>query len=145
MAGAAHGVLDLTLRHVRERTQFGRPLVKFQAVQHQLSQLAANVVTVDMAADAAVLALLRNDSATELTVAAGKGEASSLARQIAAGGHQAHGAMGFTMEYRLGAFTKRLWSWREEFGNERHWHECVAGLVVSGHGDVWAVLTNTPQ
>lgn len=143
MAGAARGVLKATLRHVQEREQFGRPLLGFQAVQHRLASLAADVATVEVAADAAVLALMDPGSGRELAVASAKAQASALARPIAAAGHQLHGAIGFTMEHRLGAYTRRLWSWRDEYGNELLWQEKAAQLVMDRGGDVWGLLTGT--
>ena len=43
------------------------------------------------------------------------GEAAGTGAAIA---HQVHGAMGFTYEHSLHHSTRRLWAWREEFGNE---------------------------
>ncbi|SEG93962.1 Acyl-CoA dehydrogenase, N-terminal domain [Thermomonospora echinospora] len=145
MAGAARGVLEATLRHVGERVQFGRPLVRFQAVQHQLAALAADVVTVEVSADAAILALLRTGYDRELMVASAKAEASALARSVAAVGHQLHGAIGFTMEHRLGAYTRRLWSWRDEYGNELYWHRRIAELVADRGGDVWGLVADADR
>ena len=42
--------------------------------------------------------------------------------------HAVHGAIGFTYEHSLHFFTKRLWSWRDEFGNEAEW-----GLMLGRH------------
>jgi acyl-CoA dehydrogenase len=145
MAGAARGVLEATRRHVGERVQFGRPLVRFQAVQHRLAALAADVVTVEVAADAAVGALLRSGPGRELMVASAKAEASALARSVAAAGHQLHGAIGFTVEHRLGAHTRRLWSWRDEYGNELHWHDEIAELVAARGGDLWGLVADTDR
>ncbi|MBM4495226.1 hypothetical protein GS886_26265 [Rhodococcus hoagii] len=127
------------------RHQFGRPLVAFQAVQHQLARLAADVVTVEVSSDAAVIALVDDDPHAALLVCAAKSEASSLAGPIASVAHQAHGALGFTMEHSLGAFTTRLWAWREEYGNELHWWNRIADLVRESDGDLWGLVTGTAQ
>ncbi|WP_433347355.1 acyl-CoA dehydrogenase family protein [Microtetraspora malaysiensis] len=141
IAGAARGVLDSTTRHTGERVQFGRPLARFQAVQHQLAQLAADVVTAEVVADAAILALFRGDTGRELAVAAAKAEASARAGSITAIGHQLHGAIGMTMEHRLGAHTARLWAWREEHGNELHWRRRIADLASDSGRDLWELVT----
>ncbi|TDC71571.1 acyl-CoA dehydrogenase [Actinomadura sp. GC306] len=143
LAGAAREVLDATLRHAGEREQFGRPLARFQAVQHRLAALAADVVTMEVAADAAVLALARSSGDRELMVASAKAETSALAGSVAAAGHQLHGAIGFTMEHRLGAFTRRLWAWRDDYGNELYWHRRLADLVDGHGGDVWALVAGS--
>jgi alkylation response protein AidB-like acyl-CoA dehydrogenase len=41
--GLAQGALDAALPHVRQRQQFGRPLVEFQAVQFTLAQMATRI------------------------------------------------------------------------------------------------------
>jgi acyl-CoA dehydrogenase len=140
LGGAARAVLDGTARYVSERVQFGRPLIRLQAVQQQLAQLAAAVVAVEVAADAAVLATLRGSHNRELAVATAKAEASALARPVAAIAHQLHGAIGFTQEHTLGSHTTRLWSWREEYGNELYWQRRTADLVLSS-GDLWGLIS----
>jgi hypothetical protein len=40
MVGLAQGALDHTLRYVKEREQFGRPIGEFQGVQFQLAEMA---------------------------------------------------------------------------------------------------------
>ncbi len=52
--GAAQAVLNEAVRYSREREQFGKPIGKFQAVSHKLSQIAvdlhvARVATYDLA------------------------------------------------------------------------------------------------
>lgn len=141
IGGAARAVLDLAVAHARQRIQFGRPLAKFQAVQQLLARLAADTTTVTVAADAAVRELLRDPEAAELMVASAKAQASGLATAIAAAGHQVHGAMGFTMEHRLGAATKRLWAWRQEYGNELYWHRRIGGLAGEAEAGLWELVT----
>jgi alkylation response protein AidB-like acyl-CoA dehydrogenase len=143
IGGAARAVLDLTVTHARQRVQFGRALSKFQAVQQLLARLAADVTTITVAADAAVRALAGGELTAELLVAAAKAEASSLAVQVAAIGHQVHGAIGYTAEHRLGDHTRQLWSWRQENGNELYWHRRIAGLIEEASGDLWPLVTNT--
>ena len=47
-------VLDLSLVWVNERIQFGKPIAKFQAIQHLMAQLASEVAAASAAADLAV-------------------------------------------------------------------------------------------
>ncbi|MGH3206401.1 MAG: acyl-CoA dehydrogenase family protein [Trebonia sp.] len=143
IGGAAQAVLDLSVSYAGERVQFGRTLGKFQAVQQLLARLAADATTVAVAADAAVLALAEQAPGARLLVAAAKAEASALALEIARAGHQVHGAIGFTAEHQLGEHTKRLWSWRQENGNELYWRRRIAGLVDEASGQLWPLLTDT--
>lgn len=142
IAAAGAAVLESAARHTSERNQFGRPLVKFQTVQHQLAQLTGDVVTIATGSEAAVLALCERTPQAELLVASAKAESSILTRRITAVGHQLHGAMGFTTEHKLGAYTTRMWSWREEFGSEMFWQNRIADLVALQDDDVWGLLSD---
>src|SRR3712207_9496167 len=54
-------------------------------------------------------------------VAAAKAAAGQAATVAARAAHQAHGAIGMTKEHELGHLTRRLWSWRDDFGGGRYW------------------------
>jgi alkylation response protein AidB-like acyl-CoA dehydrogenase len=43
MVGIAQAALDAAVAHTRERKQFGRPLIDFQAVQFQLAEMRTDV------------------------------------------------------------------------------------------------------
>jgi acyl-CoA dehydrogenase len=142
MAAAAAQALALVRRHVGERIQFGRPLSHLQAVQHQVAMLASSSAAMQVASDAAVLALRDGSPSAPVLTAAAKIETSTLARTVASIAHQLHGALGLTREHHLASCTLRLWSWREEYGNELVWQEQLAGIIDAAGGDVWGVLTN---
>ena len=72
----------------------------------------------------------------------GAGEAASVGAGLA---HQAHGAIGFTQEYELHYLTRRLWSWRDEFGNEAEWNAVVGRAALAAGADgLWPALTAAP-
>ena len=50
MVGALERVLELSVAFANQREQFGRPIGKFQAVQHQLAVMAEQVAAARMAA-----------------------------------------------------------------------------------------------
>lgn len=146
LAGAARAVLDQTLRYVREREQFGRPLAKFQVVQHHVATLASEVGAMQIAAAAALLATEAAEfdpdccPEAELAVAAAKATTSAAAQTVAAIGHQLHGALGYSAEHPLGAATARLWAWRDECGNEAWWQDRI-GVAVLKVDDWWSSIT----
>ncbi len=139
MAGALDRILAMAIDYATEREQFGRPIAKFQAVQHNLAVLAGEVAATRCACDGAIMSLESQNFA--VTVAAAKarvGEAAGVAVEIA---HQVHGAMGFTHEHSLHHFTRRLWAWRDEYGRETHWQEQLGRRVAGGGADsVWEFL-----
>jgi len=50
--------------------------------------------------------------------------------------------MGFTYEHSLHQSTRRLWAWREEFGNERSWSRRLGRMVVAqGADQLWPFIT----
>ena len=145
IAGALSKALATTIAYVQTRVQFGRPIGKFQAIQHNLAimagQSAAAIAAADMAADALHIGI-RTGTLPMLSVAAAKaraGEAASIAAGLA---HQSHGAIGFTQEYELHYATSRMWSWRDEFGNEAEWNGLVGRAALQAGADgLWPLLT----
>ncbi len=147
MAGAIAAVLDLCVQYASERVQFGRPLAKFQAIQHQLAVLAGEVAAAQLAAQYACLAAdaSRSSGGALLELATAKIRTGEAAGKVAAISHQVHGAIGFTDEYRLHYLTRRLWSWRSEFGAESHWSAELGSNVISrGPGRLWENISRPP-
>jgi acyl-CoA dehydrogenase len=145
MAGALEHILDQSVQYSLDRVQFGRPIGKFQAVQHNLAQLAGETAAAGAAADAASEAIAQNGISgpivtAEIAVAKVRvGEAASTGAAIA---HQVHGAIGFTREYSLHHATRRLWAWREEFGNETFWAMRLGRMVAAAGADaLWPTIT----
>ena len=134
--GALERVLEMGLRYAGERRQFGRPIARFQAIQHSLAVAAAEVAAALRATDAAVDAI--GGERFELEVAAARSRVGEAVGIVVETVHQVHGAMGFTYEHQLHHFTRRLWAWREEYGGEVYWQmrlgERVAALGADG---VW--------
>lgn len=140
MAGAMERCLDHALTYAGERVQFGRPLAKFQAIQHMLAIAAGQVAAATAAADA-----LREAAGTPgfaFAAAIAKARTGEAAGQVAAICHQVHGAMGFTQEHPLHFSTRRLFAWRDEFGSESHWQAQIGRLVCRLGGDaLWPLVT----
>jgi acyl-CoA dehydrogenase len=141
MAGALEKILEQSVQYALDRSQFGRPIAKFQAVQHNLAMLAGEVAAAGAAADAAAEACSFPEVAiSEVAIAKVRGgEAAGTGAAIA---HQVHGAMGFTYEHSLHHATRRLWSWREEFGNEALWAARLGRMVAErGADELWPFIT----
>ena len=143
MSGALERAMDLAVGYAQERVQFGRPISKFQAVQQNLAVLAGQTAAAVAAANLGIQALGKVDAERELfLIGVAKtrvGEAATLACEIA---HQVHGAIGFTKEYALQLSTRRLWSWREEFGPDPEWAARVGAYACANGADgLWEMLT----
>lgn len=139
IAGALSGALAQVLTYAGEREQFGRPIGKFQAVQHMLAVLAAETAA---ASAAAGIGFAEDGSSSPLRAALAKSRTGQAATEGAALAHQIMGAMGFTREHPLHYQTRRLWSWRDEFGNEAIWQERLGRDIAGRGGDaLWPMLT----
>ncbi len=149
IAGGAAAALDLATQYASEREQFGRPLSKFQAIQHHLADLAGIVASVDAISVAACEAydargIDRGVRNARFEIAAAKCRASDGVEKITRLAHQVHGAIGFTYEYGLHFTTRRLWSWRAEFGGASEWGRCLGEIAVGQGGDqIWPWITDT--
>lgn len=141
IAGALEFVLEQSVNYANERVQFGKPIGKFQAVQQELARLAGEVAAAGAAAEAAAHALDAGNAGFEIAVAKARAsEAASIATSIA---HQTHGAIGFTYEHALHFATRRLWSWRAEFGSETYWQELLGRELASRGADrLWPFFTS---
>ncbi|MEX2480788.1 MAG: acyl-CoA dehydrogenase family protein, partial [Gammaproteobacteria bacterium] len=147
IAGGGAACLELAVQYAGERSQFGRPLAAFQAIQHYLADLAGVVASVDAIAMAAAGALdARGLSApgrnARFEIAAAKCRASEGVEKLTRLSHQVHGAIGFTYEYGLHFVTRRLWAWRAEFGGAGEWGEYLGGVACEAGGDgIWPIIT----
>ncbi len=139
MSGCMNTILELAISYAAEREQFGRSISKFQAIQHNLAVAAAEVAAAQRASDSAVAALGSERFLLDLAAAKARaGEAAGIVAEIA---HQVHGAMGFTHEHQLHHFTRRLWAWRDEYGNEAEWQQLLGSAVArAGADQAWGLI-----
>jgi acyl-CoA dehydrogenase len=142
IAGAMDAALAQSIAYANEREQFGKPIGKFQALQQNLAVFAEEAAAVNCAGQAAFAAADKYDGAAEFEVAAAKLRANMAIGVGTSTAHQVHGAIGFTREYGLNPLTRRLWSWRSEFGNDRYWSQILGQRVATAGADAfWPTLT----
>jgi alkylation response protein AidB-like acyl-CoA dehydrogenase len=144
IAGASEAILAMCISYVNVREQFGRPIAKFQAIQHHLAALAGEVASIACTADVASLSLIGNNfnsSGLDIAIASAKVRAGTSGAEVIRIAHQVHGAIGFTEEYDLHRFSKRIWSWREEFGNEMIWSRRLGQRVTNSESpQLWPLV-----
>lgn len=128
LAGAMKRVFDMTLQYGNDRVQFGKPLGKFQAIQHQLAVMAQHVAAASIAAESAFQCDRRPPS--RLASAIAKSRTSEAAQLVASIAHAVHGAIGITAEYDLQLYTRRLHEWRLAHGSESYWNRVLGQAVI---------------
>ena len=119
MAGAINRIAAMTASYVTERRQFGRSISAFQSVAHGAARLATLAQAATWAARLACMSTDPSDTA------AAKGWISAASAEVAALGHQLHGAIGFTEEYGLQRLSKRLRTLRFAYGDDRFHHRAL--------------------
>lgn len=138
IAGILSRILAMTLEHCNQRQQFGKPIGQFQAVQHQLSVMAEQVLAATMAAELALAS--GDDSPHPLNAAIAKARASEACTQVCSTAHALHGAIGMTDEYLLGLCTRRAQQWRLDHGSEVHWQRLIGEALLDDTRSVAEVI-----
>nr|WP_271209882.1 acyl-CoA dehydrogenase family protein [Rhodococcus wratislaviensis] len=133
LTGMARRTLDLALDHIVQREQFGAPIATFQAVRHIAATAAQHVLLLEslsdaVAADSADLTL----ADLELASMSFKASAGELARAVSEDSIQLHGGIGFTYEYVLHWYYRRILALRTWYGDEIELHIEIGRLRLAG-------------
>lgn len=127
--GAAHRLIRMTVEYAKTRQQFGQPIARFQALKHQLANMAVEVdptrglwwyaahaydhEPADRAARAAALA---------------KAHVTDRAQQVARDAVECHGGIGFTWESDVQLWFKRILFDRQWLGTPDEHRERIAQM-----------------
>jgi len=105
MIGVARGALTAALKYAKERTQFGKPIGEFQAVQFQLAQAATELEAARlMVYNAARLETAGEPYTTQAAMA--KLFASQVAERVTSLAVELFGGYGYTKEYPVEKFYR---------------------------------------
>lgn len=110
LVGLGRRLLDMTVEHVGTRRQFGAPVGSFQAVQHQLADALLGLELAAPAVLAAAWATATGAASRPVDVSAGYLLAVEGAERATRAALQCHGAIGYTVEYDLHLYAKRVWA-----------------------------------
>lgn len=127
MAGMLGRLLDMTVTHANDRSQFGQPIAGFQAVQQQVSVLAEEAVAAAMA----VRLAFADNHVSPLAAGIAKLRAGSAAEKGLAIAHAVTGAIGITADHPLHAYARRLIDCRLAGGSDNHWAMMVGRARLS--------------
>jgi alkylation response protein AidB-like acyl-CoA dehydrogenase len=101
-------VLDLTVRYIGDRAQFGRPIGSFQAAQHHVADVGG------VEAPVAIAKVAAGDAYVETTLMA----------------HQLHGGIGFTVDHDLHLWSDRARTAALTFGSREDHLRALGSLVA---------------
>ncbi|GKQ35374.1 acyl-CoA dehydrogenase family protein [Streptomyces sp. A012304] len=129
--GVADWALTETVRYLKERKQFNRPVGGFQALKHRLAQLWLEVVNLRAAARNAADVLAGQGSAEEVAVAVAVAQAyaAPVAVHAAEEALQLHAGIGMTWEHPVHLYLKRAKADSIAYGTAGAHRSAVAELV----------------
>ena len=130
LLGLARRQLDLTVAYVKDRHQFGVPIGSFQAVKHPIADAVVGTEFAWPAVLRAAHSLATADPDAPLHVSMAKALASDASYTMSRVCLQAHGAMGYTVEYDLHLFAKRTWALANDWGTADEHRTAVARALL---------------
>ena len=128
MSGGGQSVLDMTVEYAKQRTQFGRPIGTFQAIQHHCANMATDVEGAKFITYQAAW-MLSEGLPADREVAMAKAWVSDAYKRVCALGHQSHGAIGFTKEHNMQLYSRRAKAAELAFGDSDLHLDKVAEII----------------
>ena len=104
--GIAQGSLDYALGYVKERSQFGKPIATFQAVQFMLADMAMKIEAARQLIYVAASKAERMEPDLTFISAAAKCFASDVAMEVTTDGVQLLGGYGYVSDYPMERFMR---------------------------------------
>lgn len=140
LTGAAEHCFDLTIRHLRERVQFGKPIGVNQSLRHLAADDWIRVQNMKAASEYAAasfeplegVATGNESGAVGFALAAhvAKAYCSAAAREVAEHAVQAHGGIGFTWEFGLHIPLRRILRLAVSYGDVACHHGVLADILL---------------
>lgn len=131
LVGLAEHLMDVTVDYVRQREQFGVPIGSFQAIKHHLADALLKLEFAKPVVYNAAYSVAHGLDTRSRDVSMAKCFASEAALFVARQALQCHGAIGYTVEYDLHLWMKRVWALAASWGDIAY-HRHRVGLAVLG-------------
>jgi len=106
--GGAQECLDLSIRYLKERTQFGKPLASFQGLQFKLADMATELEAARLLLHkAATLVQVKAPDATRYAAMA-KRKATDVGFEVVNSALQMHGGYGYLQDFPIERYLRDL-------------------------------------
>ncbi|MFN0024833.1 MAG: acyl-CoA dehydrogenase family protein [Parvularculaceae bacterium] len=128
LSGAAQQAFAMTTDYLKQRTQFGKSIGSFQALQHRAAQLYCEV---ELMKSVVLKSLQDLDNAfgmASVTASLAKAKAGDVAKLASQEAIQMFGGVGMTDEYDIGLYMKRIRVAQELFGDSHYHADRIARL-----------------
>jgi len=126
--GAAWHLTRMTVEYAKTRQQFGTPIAQFQAVKHQLADMATQVEPTRGLFWYAAHAWDHLPAESPRAAAIAKAHITARASEVARAAVELHGGLGFTWECDVQLWFKRAMFDRTWGGNPEHHFARIAAL-----------------
>lgn len=115
--GACERAIELAVAYAKQREQFGRPIATFQAVKHLCAEMVAELEPARSLVWYAAYAFDERPEEASLLALHAKAHLAEIGTQIVRTATEVHGGIGFTDEYDLHLWFKRVGLDRQLLGN----------------------------
>jgi alkylation response protein AidB-like acyl-CoA dehydrogenase len=131
LSGIATRCVELSVEYAKQREQFGRAIGSYQAIKHMLADMHTDAVSLHNFCEAVAGELDELlDVEADLSAAALKAHAATVAVSVCEGAIQVHGGIGFTAEVDVHWYYKRALALRAWYGDSTELEEQVGALVL---------------
>ena len=128
MSGAAQRVMDMTLNYIKDRKQFDRPIGSFQAVQHHAADMAILTKVSTQFSRKAAWEISNKDN-SNINIHRAKSYVSKAFHDVCQISHQLHGAIGYTWDYDLQIFTRKMQHQKLAYGDTDFHQKKISNLL----------------
>jgi alkylation response protein AidB-like acyl-CoA dehydrogenase len=132
LLGAGRALLEASVRHAGQRSQFGQPIGSFQAVKHRLADVAVGLEFARPLLDAAAVAVTDGESTAARDVSAAKVACTGAAQIAARAALQVHGAIGYTQEHDLHLWLTKVRALAGAWGSQAEHRARVMAAIADG-------------
>ncbi|NVK25401.1 MAG: acyl-CoA dehydrogenase family protein [Gammaproteobacteria bacterium] len=122
--GTAQQALDTAMNYMKERSQFGKPIAAFQALQFKLADMATELVAARQMVRLAAFKLDSGDPEAAAYCAMAKRFATDIGFQVCNEALQLHGGYGYIKEYPL----------------ERHFRDVRVHQILEGTNEIMRLI-----
>ena len=132
--GATGRAFEMVVEYAKERTQFGQPIGKFQAVQHKLANCLTGIEGVRQTLLAAATSFDHGSPDWRVFASASYAFAGPALRQVSLETHHTFGAIGYSEEHEAPRHFKRVHGDLSRHGGVRRAREELAHYLID-HGN----------
>jgi alkylation response protein AidB-like acyl-CoA dehydrogenase len=129
IVGTCQTIFDVTLEYAKQREQFGVPIGSFQAIKHKFADMLLALERARATAYFAALTIAEDDPRRTVATSMAKVAATDCAALLAKEGIQIHGGIGYTWEYDMHLYVRRVKSDANLFGSATVHRARVADLI----------------